>query len=58
MARAEQYRNLYPFLGMGNKDGIEASETSQNTLPSWLWLARPTLVLLAFKLRGLCREGI
>lgn len=29
MARAEQYRNLYPFLGAGDRGGIKPSETSQ-----------------------------
>lgn len=30
MARAEQYRNLYPFLGVGDRRGTELSETSHS----------------------------
>lgn len=60
MARAEQYRNLYPFLGVGERSCTEPSETSHSPSPPyspWLPPAQPNPRALAFKPRGLCREG-
>lgn len=57
MALAEQYRNLYPFLGVVDREGTEPSEFSQPPpVPFWLQPAQPNTGALAFRPRGLCGE--
>lgn len=53
MARAEQYRNLNPFLEVG----VGEAQSHQRPAIPWLRPAQRNPVALAFKPRGLCREG-